>query len=340
MAKKKAKPKKSASYFAIILVLLILSLVSYSTNATISHQMVLGQSTTNIHIDWFRPPTPIPKPTTTKPNPTQAQNQPTLGPSQGGTPVPSQIEPTVIPTPDLGCPLNEAPSYLCGGDCGPDFDAWHGVLGSCSIAYPNMGQSTQGCSLACIAKPVVYFYPTNPTYVDVSVETSGQITVSDPTYPIGGWKHVLAYPNGKLIYNNKEYSELFYETSVDAIQQPQTGIILPTTHLRTSLTKIITTLGLTKFERDEFIQFWLPRLQKTGKPYIFFSLMDAKSKEQQDKLMVNPKPDTFITFIAYFKPLDIPITVDPLVLPKEPPKRVGFTVVEWGGTLDRSQTIY
>jgi len=53
-----------------------------------------------------------------------------------------------------------------------------------------------------------------------------------------------------------------------------------------------------------------------------------------DKVIITPEPDTFIFFLAYFKPLSQPIQVKPLMLPLEPPKRVGFTAVEWGGTID------
>src|SRR5581483_984930 len=65
----------------------------------------------------------------------------------------------------------------------------------------------------CIDKPVVYLYPTTPTFVDVTVRTAGSVVVSDPHYPTGGWEHVLALPNGALTYQGRGYSELFYETS-------------------------------------------------------------------------------------------------------------------------------
>jgi hypothetical protein len=48
---------------------------------------------------------------------------------------------------------------------------------------------------------------------------------------------------------------------------------------------------------------------------------------------ISPKPDTFIEILVYFKPLKQQIPLAPLILPVTP-KRIGFTAVEWGGTID------
>ena len=50
------------------------------------------------------------------------------------------------------------------------------------------------------------------------------------------------------------------------------------------------------------------------------------------KLDVNPKPDTEIRLIFYFKPLDEKIDLPEPVFEKK--ERKGFTVVEWGGVID------
>jgi hypothetical protein len=38
----------------------------------------------------------------------------------------------------------------------------------------------------------------------------------------------------------------------------------------------------------------------------------------------------------YFKPLDKFFIPPTLALPDNPPKRIGFTEVEWGGTIDNN----
>ncbi|MBQ8626165.1 MAG: hypothetical protein IJ419_08395 [Agathobacter sp.] len=48
-------------------------------------------------------------------------------------------------------------------------------------------------------------------------------------------------------------------------------------------------------------------------------------------LDIMPQPDSLIRVVMVFKGLDEPIEVNEQVLTT--PERVGFTVVEWGGTM-------
>lgn len=197
---------------------------------------------------------------------------------------------------------------------------------------------TANCETWCYAKPVIYLYPTEPMFVDVSVTVPGEIIVSDPLYPEGGWKNVEAHPDGTLYYQGKKYKELFYESNVDDTRIPTRGLILKTTELREKLSIILTQLGLIKHERAEFIDFWIPRLEDLHTQYIFFSVIDPDEKQRIDHVTITPKPDTMIEFLAYFKGINMPLAPEPLILPKNPPQRIGFTAVEWGGTIDHKAT--
>ncbi|TSC66368.1 MAG: Ubiquitin family protein, partial [Microgenomates group bacterium Gr01-1014_80] len=145
---------------------------------------------------------------------------------------------------------------------------------------------------------------------------------------------VEAYPDGTLIYQNRFYKELFYETDVNKINPPKNGLVLDINNLDRQLPEIITELGLSETEGNEFLDFWLPGLKNLDSPYLLFSVLDQAEKDRTDKIEISPEPDTFISFIAYFKPLNAPISIPPLLIP-ERPKRVGFTAVEWGGVIDR-----
>lgn len=195
-------------------------------------------------------------------------------------------------------------------------------------------QNDPSCRLWCVYKPVVYLYPQTELSVDVSVIAPGEVFISDPLYPKGGWKDVTAYPDGTLLYNNKSYHELFYETSITHVNTPDTGTVIPTYDLYRQLSLFVQRLGLNDFERREFLEFWVPKLQEFHSPYILFSILDDAEKERIDHLIITPKPDTFIAFLAYFKPLQTKTSfIKPLILPKTP-ERSGFTAVEWGGTID------
>ena len=182
------------------------------------------------------------------------------------------------------------------------------------------------CQKVCWGKPVIYLYPVKPTKVAVKLKIPGRVTVSDPLYPGDGWKDILAFPDGKLIYQGKIYKELYYESEVDINPIPTNGIVIASNELKPKLEDILTKLGLVSNERKEFIEYWLPKLENLQSPYIFFSVLSPAQKEEVDRVEVAPKPDTEIAFLVYFKPLAKPVEVVPLILPVNPPERNGFSL--------------
>lgn len=186
----------------------------------------------------------------------------------------------------------------------------------------------------CMDKPVIYLYPQKSTYVTVTISTSGVMTKSIPTYS-NGWKNILANPNGSILYNKEIYHELFYETAVSNVKSPQDGIIIPKNQLNQTLDIILIKLGLRISERKEFLDYWMKPLNALPGNYILFSLLESTEKNRVDHVEFIPTPDTFISFLAYFRPLYFPTAVKPLEL-QNTPQRLGFTAVEWGGTIDNS----
>lgn len=185
----------------------------------------------------------------------------------------------------------------------------------------------------CMAKPVIYLYPEKDTYVDVSLSIPGTITKSIPEYG-NGWKKVLAHPNGKLEYKGKSYNELFYESEVTKVNPPRNGIMIPKSELKSQLSQILSKLGLNRVEKDEFLDYWMSPLLNLKGNYILFSVLETQEKERVDGVHIFPEPDTRIELLIYFKPLEYPVSIKPLILPENPPERKGFTEVEWGGTID------
>lgn len=185
----------------------------------------------------------------------------------------------------------------------------------------------------CDAKPIIYLYPQVPTLVDVEVIVPGEIVVSDPLYPTGGWKQILAFPNGNFYYQKNQYKELFYEATVTPIDPPKHGVVVLSKDLEQELLNIIEKLGLRGQEKKDFVSYWAPKLKSYKTEYMLVSFFDNVEKQPIDKVIITPKPDTFIEFIMYFKPLHEPIYIDPIKYPQVP-ERIGFTAVEWGGVID------
>lgn len=192
------------------------------------------------------------------------------------------------------------------------------------------------CEMQCLAKPVIYLYPTEPLFVDVKLEIPGRVTVSDPLYPDDGWKNVYAYPNplGAIKYQGRDYPYLYYETDVVKPEIPTQGFVVKTELLEPKLRDMLTKIGLIEHEQNDFIEYWLPELQAEKKPYMFITTLPHEEKEKVDKVIMSVEPDTRIEVIFEFEPLDEFKIVTPLKLPSTPPKREGFTMVEWGGAIN------
>lgn len=187
----------------------------------------------------------------------------------------------------------------------------------------------------CVGKPVIYLYPKFPMLVTVNVMTAGEVFMSDPQIEKGNyWRDVIAHPNGILIYKGNAYRELFYEAAITSLNPPSKGIIIKNSDIEGDLTDFIKRLGLTrKNEQQEFLEWWLPQLREYNSPYWFVSILEQDEKQRIDRVEISPKPDTFIEFIVYFKPLQEFANIKKLILPPTP-RRIGFTAVEWGGVID------
>ena len=231
------------------------------------------------------------------------------------------------------CCVNDGPANK-PGDCCPGIP-----LGTGNGEYCESVNGVRKCVTEkdypywCDAKPVIYLYPERRTKVDVELTVPGTIPVSNPQYPIGGWRDIEAQPDGTLTYKGNTYHELYYEAAIQPVRPPEKGIIIPARQLTSKLTELTTQLGLNKKEQEEFLTYWVGRLEEQKSPYMLISVFTPEQKRIIDQVAINPKPDTFIQFIMYYKPLKEPVSKEPLTLPS-PPQRKGFTAVEWGGVVD------
>ena len=178
------------------------------------------------------------------------------------------------------------------------------------------------------AKPVIYLYPQQETQVEVRLTLDGALTASYPDYG-EGWQ-VVARPDGTLTDpdTGREYYCLFWEGTSRAEYDLSSGFVVSGEDTAEFLEQTLERLGLNQREADEFIIYWLPRME--GNPY---NLITFQTRAYTDAaaLEVDPQPDTVIRVFMAWKPLEQPVEVEQQVL--EPaPERKGFTLVEWGGT--------
>jgi len=176
-------------------------------------------------------------------------------------------------------------------------------------------------------KPVIYLYPISEQKVTVKLNYNGKLTCTYPEYN-NGW-NVLAYPDGKIINieDNKEYSYLFWEGESEVKWDMTKGFVVKGEDTKNFLQEKLSLMGLIPKEYNEFIVYWLPKMQNNKYNLIKFA---EEEYEKLAPLEITPKPDSVQRVFMVYKQLNKAIEVD--VQELKPFKREGFTVIEWGGT--------
>ena len=174
-------------------------------------------------------------------------------------------------------------------------------------------------------KPVIYLYPEQETTVSVSLDYAGTLIATYPAYE-NGW-HVTAEPDGTPYdETGNEYSYLFWEGENNTDYDFSTGFCVAGADTADFLREKLTEIGLTPREYNEFIVYWLPKMQDN--PY---NLISFQSEAYTDaaKLDIDPTPDSVLRVFMAWKPLHRAQNIEPQTF--TPFARDGFTVVEWGG---------
>ena len=183
-----------------------------------------------------------------------------------------------------------------------------------------------GCTDMKSEKPVIYLYPEQAQEVYVQLELDGEFTCTYPEYD-NGWK-VKAYPDGTLRdqVTGKEYNYLFWEGTSETEYDLSRGFVVEGKDTAGFLEEKLAYLGLNEKERNEFIVYWLPRMEDNKYNLITFQ---GKAYIEHAKLKISPEPDSILRVFMVYKPLDKAIDIPEQEL--EPFEREGFTVIEWGG---------
>lgn len=155
-----------------------------------------------------------------------------------------------------------------------------------------------------------------------------KITCSYPEYK-DGW-NVIAKTDGTLVdvKTGRNLYALYWEGIHSEKCDFTEGFVVERKDTISFLEEKLELLGLNERESEEFIVYWLPRLQENKYNYIRFATMEEINKNMPLEFSV--EPDTLIRVLMQYKPIDKYMEVKEQKL--ETPERKGFTVVEWGGT--------
>lgn len=178
-----------------------------------------------------------------------------------------------------------------------------------------------------IAKPILYLYPTKKMNVTVSFQHPEYLETTYPKFK-GKWE-VEALSNGDLYDRNGKYYYALYwdEKKVHSVSFEE-GFYVEDKDAINFLENKLSYIGLNDKERNEFIMYWLPILEKNKKSLVYFEL--TEERESYNKLLISPKPDSMLRIVIHIKKVDQKINIKKQSLTKF--KRSGFSAVEWGGT--------
>ena len=180
-----------------------------------------------------------------------------------------------------------------------------------------------------IDKPVIYLYPEEETDVHVELElTESELSTTYPRYN-NGWD-VVAYPDGKLLNKSDgtHHRYLFWDSAKCCTEfDLSKGFCVVGSDTESFLREKLTYMGLTEEEMNEFIVYWLPRMEHNAYNLIAFQ---GDVYTNSAKLDITPSPDSVCRVFMAYVPLDNAVDIEPQQL--ETFERKGFAVVEWGGT--------
>jgi TonB-dependent SusC/RagA subfamily outer membrane receptor len=191
--------------------------------------------------------------------------------------------------------------------------------------------NTNSRSSIILRKPVIYLYPTDKTRISLKLDFKGKLGTTFPKYQ-DGWD-LIGFPDGQIQdkKTKRYYNSLFWDGEQSFPKehyQYTEGFEIAKNYLTEFLIQKLELIGFNNNETNDFIQFWLPILEKNELNFIHFYVNEAY--DVFSKNIVNPMPETSIRVFMEFYKID-----SKTYLPEQNFKKTirnGFTLVEWGGS--------
>lgn len=187
--------------------------------------------------------------------------------------------------------------------------------------------SSKNCDPDFIAKPMIYIYPTSDLDLKIKLVNDDKLTHTYPKYSNEWNVHVTKDGNIYDYKTKRNYYALYWEGIDNTSINMNEGFVVKGEQTSTFLENKLSYLGLNDKEINEFIVYWLNKMEDNNYNFIRFRTMEEINEYMP--LEFSKKPDTLIRVIMDFKPLNKKLYVKEQKLEKV--ERKGFTIVEWGG---------
>ncbi len=187
--------------------------------------------------------------------------------------------------------------------------------------------SRESCNSHDLYKPMIYIYPTSDLDLKIKLVNDDKLTHTYPKYNNDWNVHVTKDGNIYDYKTKRNYYALYWEGIDNTSINMNEGFVVKGEQTVTFLENKLSYLGLNDKEINEFIVYWLNKMEDNNYNFIRFRTMEEINEYMP--LEFSQKPDTLIRVIMDFKPLNEKIDVKEQKLEKV--ERKGFTIVEWGG---------
>ncbi len=188
--------------------------------------------------------------------------------------------------------------------------------------------SREECDPNISYKPIIYIYPETDMDLTITLGNKDALLYTYPKYNNSWNIHVTTDGNIYDYQTNRNYYALYWEATDNYKLDMSTGFVVKGTDTVKFLEEKLAILGLNDYEINEFIIYWIDKLENNN--YNFISFRSLEEINNSMPLNISQTPDTLIRVMMDYKPLDNYIEVKEQELNKV--ERKGYTVVEWGGT--------
>lgn len=188
--------------------------------------------------------------------------------------------------------------------------------------------SREECDPNIAYKPIIYIYPDKDMDLKISLGNPQNLTYTYPKYNNSWYVHVTKDGNIYDYETGRNYYSLYWEAIDNYKLDMSEGFVVKGEDTVKFLEEKLAYLGLNEYEINEFIIYWIDKLESNN--YNFISFRSLEDINASMPLIISREPDTLIRVMMDYKPLDNYIEVNEQQLTKV--ERKGFTVVEWGGT--------
>jgi len=175
-------------------------------------------------------------------------------------------------------------------------------------------------------KPILYLYPEKETSVKVYFKNNNLLTTTYPKF--NNFWSVNVFPNGDMYdENGNYYYALYWEEKELENCDFKEGFYVGKDDAIGFLEEKLSIIGLNERERNEFIMYWLPVMEKNKHNLVYFEL--TNEKQTKNKLIIEPTPDSLLRVTMHVKKVNKKTEITEQKLSSF--ERKGFVAVEWGG---------